>query len=83
MTIIINIIKTIISIPVFISAYIFFCLIIMGKIILKINRSIVNLLNNYLKNKGINDQFKFLLLCHGFIFNNNINNNNITRGIND
>jgi 5-bromo-4-chloroindolyl phosphate hydrolysis protein len=55
MTIIINIIKTIISIPVFISAYIFFCLIIMGKIILKINRSIVNLLNNYLKNKGIND----------------------------
>ena len=31
----------------------------------------------------INDQLKFLLLSHGFIFNNNINNNNITRGIND
>ena len=55
MTIIINIIKTIISMPIFIIAYIFFCLIIMCKIILKIKKSIVNLLDNYLKNKGIND----------------------------
>ena len=31
----------------------------------------------------INDQFKFLLLSHGFIFNDSINNNNITRGLND
>ena len=30
-----------------------------------------------------NDQLKFLLLSHGFIFNDSINNNNITRGIND
>ena len=55
MTIIINIIKTVVLMPVFIIAYIFFCLIIMGKIILKIKKSIVNLLDNYLKNKGIND----------------------------
>ena len=34
-------------------------------------------------NEETNDQLKFLLLSHGFIFNNNINNNNITRGIND
>ena len=31
----------------------------------------------------INDQLKFLLLSHGFIFNDSINNNNITREIND
>ena len=31
----------------------------------------------------INDQLKFLLLSHGFIFNDSINNNNITRGINE
>ena len=30
-----------------------------------------------------NDQLKFLLLSHGFIFNDSINNNNITRGINE
>ena len=29
-----------------------------------------------------NDQLKFLLLSHGFIFNDSINNNNITRGLN-
>ena len=34
-------------------------------------------------NEETNDQLKFLLLSHGFIFNNNINNNNITKGIND
>ena len=27
-----------------------------------------------------NDQLKFLLLSHGFIFNDSINNNNITKG---
>ena len=44
-------------------------------------------LRNHYKRRGNNeiqnDQFKFLLLSHGFIFNNNINNNNITRGLND
>ena len=30
-----------------------------------------------------NDQLKFLLFSHGFIFNDSINNNNITRGINE
>ena len=30
-----------------------------------------------------NDQLKFFLFSHGFIFNNNINNNNIIGGIND
>ena len=34
-------------------------------------------------NEETNDQLKFLLLSHGFIFNDSINNNNITRGINE
>ena len=54
---IINIIKTIISMPVFIIAYMFFCItkiiylvIIIGKVILKMYRKNINLINNYLNN---------------------------------
>ena len=50
-------IKTIISMPVFIIAFMFFCItkiiylvIIIGKVILKMYRKNINLINNYLNN---------------------------------
>jgi len=54
---IINIIKIIISMPIFVIAYMFFCItkiiylvLIIGKVILKMYRKNINLINNYLKN---------------------------------
>mgnify|MGYP003648458194 CR=1 FL=1 len=47
---ILKLLEAIISMPIFIIAYMFFCIIIISKVVLKIHRKTMNSFDNYLKN---------------------------------